>query len=84
MDSALYQSDAILRPLVYRPLSLQAAIVSVHGPPWLHFEPLQLLNFVSDAAPQDPEPDPSSLGRYVFGSEISYNKAPPRLPGLAY
>ncbi len=25
----------------------------------------------------------SSLGRYVFGSEISYNKAPPRLPGLA-
>ncbi len=25
-----------------------------------------------------------SLGRYVFGSEISYNKAPPRLPGLAY
>ncbi len=26
----------------------------------------------------------SSLGRYVFGSEISYNKAPPRLPGLAY
>jgi hypothetical protein len=26
---------------------------------------------------------PSSLGRYVFGSEISYNKPPPRLPGLA-
>jgi hypothetical protein len=26
--------------------------------------------------------EPSSLGRYVFGSEISYNKAPPRLPGL--
>ncbi len=26
--------------------------------------------------------DRSSLGRYVFGSEISYNKAPPRLPGL--
>jgi hypothetical protein len=24
----------------------------------------------------------SSLGRYVFGSEISYNKLPPRLPGL--
>ncbi len=24
----------------------------------------------------------SSLGWYVFGSEISYNKAPPRLPGL--
>ena len=29
-------------------------------------------------------PDTSSLGRYVFGSEISYNKPPPRLPGLAY
>ncbi len=28
------------------------------------------------------ETSPSSLGRYVFGSEISYNKAPPRLPGL--
>ncbi len=28
-------------------------------------------------------PNISSLGRYVFGSEISYNKAPPRLPGLA-
>ncbi len=27
-------------------------------------------------------PSISSLGRYVFGSEISYNKAPPRLPGL--
>ncbi len=26
--------------------------------------------------------EPSSLGRYVFGSEISYNKAPPRLPVL--
>ncbi len=26
--------------------------------------------------------DLSSLGRYVFGSEISYNKPPPRLPGL--
>ena len=25
----------------------------------------------------------SSLGRGVFGSEISYNKAPPLLPGLA-
>jgi hypothetical protein len=28
-------------------------------------------------------PIESSLGRYVFGSEISYNKAPPPLPGLA-
>jgi hypothetical protein len=31
---------------------------------------------------EPPKFDPSSLGRYVFGSEISYNKAPPRLPGL--
>ncbi len=30
----------------------------------------------------DPTIPTSSLGRYVFGSEISYNKAPPRLPGL--
>ncbi len=30
-----------------------------------------------------PDIPASSLGRYVFGSEISYNKAPPRLPGLA-
>ncbi len=28
-------------------LSLHAFIVSVHGPPWLHFEPLKLLNFES-------------------------------------
>ncbi len=32
-----------------------------------------------NSAEQHPD---SSLGRYVFGSEISYNKAPPRLPGL--
>ncbi len=31
---------------------------------------------------EDPGTSTSSLGRYVFGSEISYNKAPPRLPGL--
>ncbi len=31
---------------------------------------------------RDPGEQGSSLGRYVFGSEISYNKAPPRLPGL--
>ncbi len=36
-----YQSDANLRPLVY------------YGPPWLHFEPQQLLNFDFDA---DPDP----------------------------
>ncbi len=37
--------------LIYRPsrtpiLSLQTTIVSVHGPPWLHFEPLKLLKFL--------------------------------------
>jgi hypothetical protein len=26
-------------------LSLHGSIVSVYGPPWLHFEPLKLLNF---------------------------------------
>ncbi len=49
-DPAPHQSDANLRPLVCRHsqalfLGLHAFFVSVHGPPWLHFEPLQLLNF---------------------------------------
>ncbi len=51
LDPALLQSDAILRLLVYRPLSLYAAIVSVYGPPWLHCEPLQLLHIDLDADP---------------------------------
>jgi hypothetical protein len=36
------QSDANLRPLAYLQspiLSQQASILSVHDPPWLHFEP---------------------------------------------
>jgi hypothetical protein len=33
-------------------LSLYASVVNIHGPPWLRFEPLQLLDF--DYA--DPEP----------------------------
>ncbi len=33
--------------------SLSASIVSVHGPLWLHFEPLKLQNFDFNA---DPEP----------------------------
>ncbi len=37
-------------------LSLHASIVNVHGFPWLHFEPLQLLVFDFDA---DLGPDPS-------------------------
>jgi hypothetical protein len=57
-------------PLVYRPysqasiLSLQASIVSVHGPPRLYFEPLKLLAYEFNADPDsasknnaDPEPD---------------------------
>jgi hypothetical protein len=46
-------------------VTLHASIVSVHGPPRLHFEPLKRLNFDFDADP-DPdfhsnvEPDPAS------------------------
>ncbi len=39
-------------------------------------------NLKSPAYDTETESPNSSLGRYVFGSEISYNKAPPRLPGL--
>ncbi len=60
-DPALYQSDQNLWPLVSGQqtlqgsiLSLQASIVIVHGPPWLHFEPLKLLNVDFNA---DPDPD---------------------------
>jgi hypothetical protein len=45
----------------------------------------KFVSYISDPAPdmtRFPLPSVSSLGRYVFGSEISYNKAPPRLPGL--
>ncbi len=41
-DPAPHQSDAKLRLLVYGPLQgyiLNESIVSVHGPPWIHFEP---------------------------------------------
>jgi hypothetical protein len=37
--------------------------VSVHGPPWLHFEPLQILGFDFDAdldPPQTADPNPAS------------------------
>ncbi len=45
--------------------------------------PLPLLSTLSlSSFPALPTTYVSSLGRYVFGSEISYNKAPPRLPGL--
>ncbi len=47
----------------------------------------QLTEYLLCVSPTSPSmsrlvSDISSLGRYVFGSEISYNKAPPRLPGL--
>ncbi len=32
-------------------LSLHASIVTVHGPTWLHFEPIKLLNFDFNAQP---------------------------------
>jgi hypothetical protein len=58
LDLDPHQSDANLRALVFRPftasfLSLNASIVSVHGPPRLHFETLKLLNFDNNA---DPDP----------------------------
>ncbi len=49
-------------------LSRLASIVSVRGPPWIHFEPLQLLKFCFDADADptpsfdfnaDPDPDPA-------------------------
>ncbi len=46
-------------------MSLQASIVSVHGPPRLYVEPLKLMNFDFNADP-DPafhssaDPDPAS------------------------
>ena len=46
-------------------LSLQASIVSVHGPPWLFFEPLELLNFDFNV---DPNPDPDLYSKAGFGS----------------
>jgi hypothetical protein len=54
-DPAPHQSDADLRPLVYRPPGfrfepiLYASILSVHGPPWFRFEPLKLMNFDCNA-----------------------------------
>ncbi len=63
-----HQSDANLRPLVYRVqgfiLILYAAIVSAHGPSRLHFKPLKLLNFASGSTFKnnaDPVPDPGPI-----------------------
>ncbi len=51
---SLHHCDANLRPLVLQSiyvsiLSLHASILRVHGHPWLHFDPTQLLNFDFDA-----------------------------------
>ncbi len=36
-------------------LTLNASIVCAHNPPWLHFEPVKLLNFDADSNPdRDP------------------------------
>ncbi len=52
-----HQSDENLRPWVYRPSTApfepSRLHFELHGPPWLHFEPSQLLNFNLDA---DPDP----------------------------
>jgi hypothetical protein len=47
-------------------LSLDDAFVSIHGPPWFHFEPPQLLNFVFDA---NPGPGPA----FDFGLDPAFN-----------
>ncbi len=44
-------------------LSLNASIVSFHGPPWLHCEPSQLLNFNLDA-----DPDPA----FDFDADLAF------------
>ncbi len=44
-----YLSDANLGSLVNR--LFFASIVSIHGPPWRHFKPLQLLNLDGDPDP---------------------------------
>jgi hypothetical protein len=48
-------------------------IVSVHVPPWLHFEPLKLLNFYFNAD-LDSDPDPTFHSNVDLASQ---NKADP-------
>jgi hypothetical protein len=62
--AAPYQDDVSLGPLAYRPSRAPRLHLKRPGPLWLHFKPLKLLNFVSNADP-DPsihfhaDPDPS-------------------------
>jgi hypothetical protein len=64
-------------------LSLRASIVSVYGPPWLHFEPIKLLHFYFNAE-LDPVltfhsnavPDPQPYSFPSINTEILlYSKA---------
>ncbi len=42
--------------------------LSVHGPAWIHFEPLQLLNFDFDA---DPDPQPGQYSnRKIWNTRL--------------
>jgi hypothetical protein len=74
----------ICGPLLYRPpglgsiLILQASIVSVHDPPRLCFEPLDLLNFDFNA---DPDPDPAFHSKADPDSDPTskYNAEPIRI-----
>ncbi len=59
-------------PPSLRPYLCPSAPTSVPPPLPLYLRP----------PPSPSAPTVSSLGRYVFGSEISYNTPPPRLPGL--
>ena len=51
--------------------------LSIHGPSWLHFEPLMLRNFDFDADPDpafhstvDPDPNPAILLKIQFFVEM--------------
>jgi hypothetical protein len=65
LDASILRLYASILSLYASTLSLHASILSAYGPPWLHFEPVQLMNFGDDADP-DPaaqdnsDPDPSS------------------------
>ncbi len=61
-------------------MTLDGLMVLVPG--WMTLDGLIVLVTRLDDSGWSDGSDDSSLGRYVFGSEISYNKAPPRLPGL--
>jgi hypothetical protein len=68
-DPAPHQCGGNLRPLCLQTLqasiiSLHGFILSVHGPPRLHFEPRKLLNFDFDA-----DPDPGLKKQHESGFE---------------